>query len=224
MTEMLLPLIRPAISKKMGTEMNTMHNAAHLSILAVVALVSLGSMAEAQQRPQAPNMSFFVTSVGSGNDADLGDVARADAHCQQLAAAAGAGGKTWHAYLSRSANAPGGRVTARDRIGSGPWQNAKGEVIAKNVDDLYANPNINTNTALTERGTMVAGVGMTPNWHDALTGSTPDGSAFITIGGMKLFYCFAALPGNPTTRPPQPSPVLSPMTPRPPPPPPPPAR
>lgn len=151
-----------------------------LSMLAAAALVGLGATAQAQQQPpQSPNMTFFVTSVGSGKGADLGGLAGADAHCQQLAATVGAGGKTWRAYLSTSANAQGGPVNARDRIGKGPWQNSKGTVIAKDVDDLHsANSNLNKNTALTERGAMIAGFGMTPNWHDALTGSTPEGRAF----------------------------------------------
>ena len=96
-----------------------------------------------------------------------------------LAATIGAGGKTWHAYLSTNAAAQGGAVNARDRIGKGPWQNSKGVVIAKDVDDLHsAGNNLTQQTALTERGNMIAGVGFTPNWHDALTGSQADGRAF----------------------------------------------
>src|SRR5262252_5658702 len=149
----------------------------HLSILAATALMSLGTVASAQQIPQAPNMTFFVTSAGPGKGADLGGIAGADAHCQQLATTVGAGGKTWHAYLST--NAQGGPVHARDRIGKGPWQNSKGAVIAKDVDDLHsANNNLTQQTALTERGNMIAGVGMQPNWHDALTGSQADGRAW----------------------------------------------
>jgi len=154
-------------------------NALRSSLAAAAALVCFGTAAQAQQAAQAPNMTFFVTSVGSGKGADLGGIAGADAHCQQLAAAVGAGSKTWHAYLSSTANAPGGVVNARDRIGKGPWQNSKGVVIAKDVDDLHgAGSNLNKDTALTERGNLVAGAGMTPNYHDALTGSTPDGRAF----------------------------------------------
>jgi hypothetical protein len=124
-------------------------------------------------------MTFFVTSVGSGKGADLGGLAGADAHCQQLAATVGAGSKTWRAYLSTNAANPGGPVNARDRIGKGPWQNSKGVVIAKDVEDLHsANNSLNQQTALTERGTMIAGFGMTPNWHDALTGSQADGRAW----------------------------------------------
>ncbi|HWN49535.1 MAG TPA: lectin [Xanthobacteraceae bacterium] len=150
-----------------------------LSILAATAFVSLGAAASAQQAPQAPNMTFFVTSAGPGKGADLGGLAGADAHCQQLATTVGAGGKTWHAYLSTNAANQGGPVNARDRIGKGPWQNSKGVVVANDVDDLHsANNNLNQQTALTERGTMVAGVGMTPNQHDAMTGSQADGRAF----------------------------------------------
>jgi hypothetical protein len=151
-----------------------------LPMLAAAALFSLGAGASAQQpTPQAPNMSFFVTSVGSGKGADLGGIAGADAHCQQLATAVGAGNKTWHAYLSSTANAPGGPINARDRIGRGPWQNAKGVVVAKDVDDLHsANNNLNKETSLTERGQMVAYAGLDPNWHDALTGSQADGRAW----------------------------------------------
>jgi hypothetical protein len=151
----------------------------NLFILASSAFVALGVAASDQQAPQAPNMTFFVTSVGSGKGADLGGLAGADAHCQQLAGTVGAGGKTWHAYLSTNAANPGGPVNARDRIGKGPWQNSKGVVIAKDVDDLHgANNNLSQQTSLTERGNMIAGVGMTPNWHDALTGSQADGRAW----------------------------------------------
>ena len=150
-----------------------------LSMLAAAALLSLDASVSAQQIPQAPNTTFFVTSIGPGKGGDLGGLAGADAHCQQLATTIGAGGKTWHAYLSSNGAAQGGPVNARDRIGKGPWQNSKGTVIAKDVDDLHsANNNLTQQTALTERGNMIAGVGMTPNWHDALTGSQPDGRAW----------------------------------------------
>jgi hypothetical protein len=149
-----------------------------LSILASTMLLSLGLAAPIQAQ-QAPNMTFFVTSVGPGKGADLGGLAGADAYCQQLAATAGAGGKTWHAYLSTNAANQGGAVNARDRIGSGPWQNFKGEVVATSVDDLHsANNKLTRDTALTEKGTMVNGVGMQPNQHDAMTGSTEEGRAY----------------------------------------------
>jgi hypothetical protein len=156
-----------------------MNTKLHVSILAATAFVAFGAVANAQQIPQAPNMTFFVTSAGPGKGADLGGLAGADAHCQQLATTVGAGGKTWRAYLSTNAAAQGGPVNARDRIGKGPWQNSKGVVIAKDVDDLHsANNNLTQQTSLTERGNMIAGVGFTPNWHDALTGSQADGRAW----------------------------------------------
>jgi hypothetical protein len=124
---------------------------------------------------QQANMSFFVTSAGPGKGADLGGLAGADAHCQQLAAAAGAGGKTWKAYLStQGANA----VNARDRIGKGPWMNAKGNVIAKDVAELHGTNMLTKQTALTEKGEVNNGRGDTPNRHDILTGSQADGTAF----------------------------------------------
>jgi hypothetical protein len=124
---------------------------------------------------QQANMSFFVTSVGLGKGADLGGLAGADKHCQQLAQAAGAGGKSWHAYLSTQG---AGAVNARDRIGKGPWTNAKGVVIAKSVDELHGANNLIKQTALTEKGEVNNGRGDTPNRHDILTGSTAEGRAF----------------------------------------------
>jgi hypothetical protein len=126
---------------------------------------------------QAADMTFFVSSTGSGKGADLGGLAGADKLCQTLAAAAGAGSKTWHAYLSTQG---AGAVNAKDRIGSGPWQNAKGVVVAKSVADLHGDNNLNKQTALTEKGEMVKGRGDTPNQHDILTGTQPDGTAFAT--------------------------------------------
>src|SRR4051794_41824507 len=123
-----------------------------MSMVASVAFVALVGSAQAQQAPQAPNMTFFITSVGSGKGADLGGLAGADAHCQQLAQAAGAGGKTWHAYLSTQGQ---GAVNAKDRIGKGPWQNAKGAVVAKDVDDLHGNNNLTAATALDEKGNPI---------------------------------------------------------------------
>ena len=145
--------------------------------LASVALLSLAGAGVSQA--QQNNMSFFVTSVGSGKGGDLGGLAGADAHCQALAQAAGAGNKTWHAYLSSSANPNNGQATnARDRIGNGPWQNAKGVVIAKDVNDLHANPNINKDTLLDEKGNRIKVRGDNPNMHDMMTGSDMQGRAF----------------------------------------------
>ncbi|WP_119155276.1 hypothetical protein [Caldimonas tepidiphila] len=119
-------------------------------------------------------MGFFVTSQGGPRGADFGGLEGADRHCQSLAAAAGAGHRSWRAYLSASPRA-GGAVHARDRIGKGPWRNARGEVIAQDVDELHGNNRIDKQTALTERGEPVKGRGDQPNEHDILTGSTPDG-------------------------------------------------
>jgi hypothetical protein len=152
-----------------------------LPLLASAALMALDAAAQAQQATPSPNMSFFVTSSGPGKGADLGGLAGADAHCQMLAQSVGAGNKTWHAYLSSNINAaePDKTVNARDRIGRGPWQNFKGETIATSVDDLHsANNKITKQTGLTEKGTVVNGVGDTPNMHDIMTGSQPDGRAF----------------------------------------------
>src|SRR5437868_6864493 len=144
-------------------------------------LLGSGSfLAYAQQNP-APRqpMSFFVTSVGMGHGANLGGLAGADAHCQQLAAAAGAGGKTWHAYLSTQARAGQPAINARDRIGTGPWYNSKGQPISDTQSELHGDTleqaqrgsNLFKQSALTEKGAVVNGVGSTPNMHDMLTGS-----------------------------------------------------
>lgn len=137
--------------------------------LAGAALIALGLPAV---HAQDAKMSFFITSQGPGEGAKLGGLEGADAHCQGLAEAAGAGGKTWRAYLSTSS------VNARDRIGDGPWHNAKGEMIAKDLDELHGDANkIGKETGLTETGGMVNGRGDSPNMHDILTGSNPDGTA-----------------------------------------------
>ncbi len=160
-----------------------MYKAMRLSLLTAT-LLAVGGAAWAQQAPQAPNMSFFVTSVGSGKGGDLGGLAGADAHCQELAATVGAGGKTWRAYLSTNAAAQGGPVNARDRIGKGPWQNSKGEVVAQNLDDLHSGNKLGPDVSLTERGTKLPVFGYTPNYHDVLTGSDMEGKAFP--GNMNL--------------------------------------
>jgi hypothetical protein len=155
--------------------MNTIVRSSILASAALLALVASGA-AQAQQA----NMTFFVTSEGPGKGADLGGLAGADAHCQKLAQAVGAGGKTWHAYLSTNINSanPGAAVNARDRIGRGPWQNAKGVVIATSVEDLHSAGNkITKESGLTEKGGIVNGVGDTPNMHDMLTGSDMEGRA-----------------------------------------------
>ena len=124
-------------------------------------------------------MTFFVTSVGLGKGADLGGLAGADRHCQSLAEAAGAGGRTWRAYLSTQGTDSAPTVNARDRIGKGPWHNRKGKLIARNVGQLHsASNNVTKQTALDEKGQTVAGAGDKPNRHDILTGSRADGTAF----------------------------------------------
>ena len=143
--------------------------------LPMMIALALLSLAPSTARAQQSSMTFFVTSAGSGKGGDLGGLAGADKQCQTLAQAAGAGGKTWHAYLSTQGP---GAVNARDRIGSGPWQNEKGVVIAKNVTELHGANNLTKQTALTEKGDVVNGRGDTPNMHDILTGSQPDGTAF----------------------------------------------
>ena len=143
---------------------------------AALVVLILGTAGAVQA--QSSSMSFFVTSAGSGKGADFGGLNGADKHCQALAAAAGAGGKTWHAYLSTQAAGSTAAVNAKDRIGKGPWQNAKGVVVAKDVGELHGNNNLTKQTALTEKGDVVNGRGDTPNKHDVLTGSQPDGTAF----------------------------------------------
>ena len=155
----------------------------------IVAALALGvtSVVNAQQPPaaappqlpQAPNMSFFVTGAGPGKGADLGGIAGADQLCQTLAQRHGAGGKTWRAYLSTQEADGKPAVNARDRIGSGPWQNFKGAVVAASVDDLHGDNNkLSFDNSLSERGLIIPGVGFAPNRHDVLTGSTVEGRAF----------------------------------------------
>lgn len=128
---------------------------------------------------QGADMSFFVTSNGIGNGGNLGGLAGADNQCQTLAQAAGAGAKTWRAYLSTQAADGKPAVNAKDRIGNGPWKNAKGTVVAKDVADLHsANNALNKQNSLSEKGEIINGRGDTPNRHDVLTGSQADGTAF----------------------------------------------
>ena len=152
-----------------------------IACISMAGAAALGLVACAGMQSSTGSTSFFVTSVGPGNGADLGGLAGADRHCQSLAQAAGAGGKTWRAYLSTQGAALNDPnvVHARDRIGSGPWYNAKGVMIARNVEDLHSpRSNVNKQTALDERGRMVNGRTEKPNKHDILTGSRPDGTAF----------------------------------------------
>ena len=141
--------------------------------LAVTLLALTGS-----QGALAQDMTFFITSIGLGNGGDLGGLEGADAHCQALAEAAGAGDKAWRAYLGTEAE--GGRgIDARSRIGEGPWHNASGDLIAENLDQMHVNPNMFASTGLDENGDRVNARGDQPNMHDILTGSMADGTAYF---------------------------------------------
>ena len=156
-----------------------MHARTKLILLASAAAAFLGAcapMASTGQGAMSP-MSFFVTSANPGRGADLGGLDGADAYCQRLATSANAGSKTWRAYLSATASGAAQAVDARDRIGRGPWQNAKGVVIAANVDELHGANKLDKQSALTEKGDMISGRGDPVNMHDVLTGSTADGRA-----------------------------------------------
>jgi hypothetical protein len=161
-------------------------------VLAAVLMSPGISSSQGQAQMPAQPMSFFITSAGPGDGANLGGLAGADAHCQKLASAAGAGNRTWHAYLSQSQAGDVPAVNARDRIGTGPWFNAKGQLIAANVQDLHGDierdrNNVRKPTALNEKGAMVNGVGDMPNQHDMLTGSDSTGRAMI--GAAAITTC-----------------------------------
>jgi hypothetical protein len=151
-----------------------------LSGAGALTLISCSTLQSPQQSP-GKDMTFFITSVGPGKGGDLGGLDGADQHCQSLAKAAGAGSRTWRAYLSTQAPALSDPkfVNARDRIGTGPWHNAKGVVIANSVEELHsAKNNLTKDTALDEKGQPVNDRTQKPNKHDILTGSRPDGTAF----------------------------------------------
>jgi len=142
----------------------------------VFAAITLSLLSSHLLLAQDAPMTFFLTSVGPGNGANLGGLAGADRHCQMLAEAVGAGDRTWRAYLSTQGP---DAVNARDRIGQGPWHNANGELVGQNLDQLHSyGHRITSRTALTENGRVVPGSGYSPNRHDILTGSQPDGTAF----------------------------------------------
>ena len=147
--------------------------------LCVLVVIGAGIAAVRNAAAQAtPKMSFFITSTGPGNGANLGGVLGADKHCQTLAAAVGAGDRTWRAYLSTTSDGTQPAVSARDRIGKGPWHNAKGVLAAQNVADLHSDKNkLSKEVSLSEKGEMINGRGDNPNRHDILTGSQADGSA-----------------------------------------------
>lgn len=154
-----------------------MNKANRIVVAGIAGSIALALAACAGMKSNPDQPGFFVTSVGGGKGADFGGLAGADRHCQTLAKAAGLDG-AWHAYLSSSATTSTMAVDARDRIGSGPWKNVKGVTIADSVADLHANNRITKATALDEKGNVVNGRGDTPNQHDVLTGSQPDGTAF----------------------------------------------
>jgi hypothetical protein len=155
-----------------------------LVLTIAAAAATLAACADLRMPWSDSGMGFFVTSSNPGRGADFGGLAGADALCQSMAASVGEGRKTWRAYLSTTG---AGGVDARDRIGRGPWRNAKGEVIAANIDELHGANKLTKQTALTERGEVVMGRGDAVNMHDVLTGSTPDGRA--TVGGSTDTTC-----------------------------------
>ena len=150
-----------------------------LFVLATAVLTVVMSAALGSHTAVAQDMSFFITSAGPGDGAKLGGLSGADQHCQMLANGAGAGGLSWRAYLSASASGSQPAVNASDRIGGGPWYNAKAVMVARDVDDLHsANNKLSKENPLTEAGAVVNGRGDSPNMHDILTGSQLDGTAF----------------------------------------------
>ena len=152
----------------------TIFSATFRACFFTVASLLIITAAQAQQA----GTTFFVTSTSIGNGGNLGGLAGADNQCQTLAQAAGVGAKTWRAYLSTQEADGKPAINARDRIGKGPWMNSKGVVIAKDVADLHGTNNVNKESALNEKGEVINGFGDTPNRHDILTGSQPDGTAF----------------------------------------------
>lgn len=168
-----------------------MHSKKRIFLLVLSAGAAAAMLASCATTPSGGAMSFFVTSVGPGNGGDLGGLAGADAHCKKLATAVSpaAGARNWKAYLSTGWTSTTPVVNARDRIGNGPWFNAKGDRIAANVEQLHGMNNLTKATALDERGAMVNGRGDTPNKHDILTGSRADGTAFSSAPGMPDMTC-----------------------------------
>lgn len=166
-----------------------MHKNTRLIVGALSAAAAAALVAACATTPATGPMGFFVTSVGSGNGADLGGLKGADAHCQRLATAAGAGNRAWRAYLSTGWTQSTPVVNARDRIGKGPWYNAKGVLVASDPAQLHNGNNLTKQTALSEKGALVNGRGDTPNTHDILTGSRADGTAFSSAPGMPEMTC-----------------------------------
>ena len=157
-----------------------MHSAKKIVLVSAAVMAAALGAWSTPSWAQANAMSFFVTSVNPGKGADLGGLAGADAYCETLAAKVGTPRRNWRAYLSTTASASSPAVNARDRIGRGPWQNVKGEVVARNVDELHGNNNLSKLTALTEKGEIISGRGDAVTLHDMLTGSTAEGRASDT--------------------------------------------
>jgi hypothetical protein len=166
-----------------------MNRITRVFVLTLKAAAAAALLASCATTPPTGPMGFFVTSAGPGNGADLGGLTGADAHCQKLAASAGAGGRTWRAYLSTGWTSTTPVVNARDRIGKGPWFNSKGVLIASDVAQLHGDNNITKASSLDEKGALVKGRGDTPNTHDILTGSRSDGTAFSSAPGMPEMTC-----------------------------------
>jgi hypothetical protein len=172
---------RISIEQRKTTFWRKAMNKQGLLMIGVLSLAAAGA-APAADQPKKTNMTFFVTSKGVGNGADLGGLAGADKHCQALASAVGAGNRTWRAYLSTTPAGGAPAVNARDRIGKGPWRNAKGVVIARDVDELHYDNKLSKETSLTEKGETVNGRGENPTLHDMLTGSDSSGRAIDWSG------------------------------------------
>jgi hypothetical protein len=167
-----------------------MPRTARILALTLGSVAAAALVASCATTPATGPMGFFVTSVNPGNGGNLGGLAGADAHCLKLAIAAGAGGRPWRAYLSTNYVPPStAAIHARDRIGKGPWFNAKGVLIASDVASLHGSNNLTKQTALTEKGAVVNGRGDTPNMHDILTGSRPDGTAYPAFPGQPNLTC-----------------------------------
>ena len=164
-----------------------------------ICLVLSSALSASAQGPESTPMTFFITSDGVGEGADLGGIAGADAHCQSLAAAAGAGDRTWRAYLSTQGSTA---VNARDRIGTGPWHNSQGTLIGNDVDELHGmGHRFTVMTVVDQQGRRIPGSGYAPNRHDVLTGSQPDGTAFsggedMTCGNWSSSSDGAAMLGH----------------------------
>ncbi len=166
-----------------------MKRSARLLALSLSATAAVALLTSCATTPSSGPMGFFVTSAGPGNGANLGGLAGADAHCQKLAASGGGGARTWRAYLSTGWTSTTPVVNARDRIGKGPWFNAKGALIASDVAQLHGANNLTKATALDEKGLLVNGRVDTPNKHDILTGSRSVGTAFSSAPGQPEMTC-----------------------------------